>query len=335
MPSSLNSSSRLAINGMGRIGRTLFRLLHQKGNIKNLVAVNDFISKENLIYLLKYDSIRGIFPSEIVSTPNGISIDGHEIFYFQQSEIKNLPWKDFAIDTVAEATGLFTHSSEASHHLNSGAKKVLLTTFSKDIPTTVIGVNQNEANDLSIVSPGDCTINCTAPLIHLVKENFGIDSVHLNVIQAYTTRQELLDKPYKGLRRGRAAAHSIIPFDVNIKPVLENIFPDLKDKVESMSTRVPVPCGAIADISIVMKKSSDAKTINSLIETASKKELKNIASITFDPIVSTDILNNSHSSTIDGLLTKVTDRHLRLMAWFDNEWGYTNRLFDWLVLLNK
>ena len=331
----MTSSSRLAINGMGRIGRTLFRLLHQKGFIKNLVAVNDILSKENLIYLLKYDSIRGIFPAEITSTPNGIGIDGHEILYFQQSEIKNLQWKNFKIDTVVEATGLFTHSSESIHHLNSGAKRVLITTFSKDIPTTVIGVNQNTTGEAAIVSPGDCTINCTAPLIHLVKENFGIDSVHVNVIQAYTTRQELLDKPYKGLRRGRAAAHSIIPFDVNIKPVLENIFPDLKDKIESMSTRVPVPCGAIADISIVMRKSTDAEKINSLIETASLKELKNIVSITFDPIVSTDILNNSHSSTIDGQLTKVTDRHLRLMAWFDNEWGYANRLLDWLVFLNK
>jgi glyceraldehyde 3-phosphate dehydrogenase len=333
--SSLNPASRLAINGMGRIGRTLFRLIHQKGLIKNLVAMNDIIAKENLIYLLKYDSIRGIFPAEIVATTNGINIDGHEILYFQESEIKNLAWKSLGIDTVIEATGLFTHSSEANHHLTNGAKKVLISTFSKDIPTTVIGVNQGSASKAAIISPGDCTINCTAPLIHLVKQNLGIDSVHINVIQAYTTRQELLDKPYKGLRRGRAAAHSIIPFDVNIKPVLENIFPELQNRIESMSTRVPVPCGAVADISIVMKNPSDAKTINSLIEKASQSELKKIVSITFDPIVSTDILNSSYSSTIDGLLTKVTDKHLRLMAWFDNEWGYTNRLFDWLVFLHQ
>ena len=335
MPSSLNPSARLAINGMGRIGRTLFRLIYQKGFIKNLIAMNDIIGKENLIYLLKYDSIRGVFPVEIVSTPNGISIDGHEIFYFQQSEIINHPWKKLNIDIVVEATGLFTHSSEAIHHLNSGARKVLITTFSKDISTTVIGVNQKQSSEAPVVSPGDCTINCTAPLIHLIKENFGIESVHINVIQAYTTRQELLDKPYKGLRRGRAAAHSIIPFDVNIKPVLENIFPDLQNKIESMSTRVPVPCGAMADISILMKNPSDEKTINALIEKAAHAELQNIVSITFDPIVSADILNSPYSSTIDGQLTKVTGKHLRLMAWFDNEWGYTNRLFDWLVFLNQ
>jgi glyceraldehyde 3-phosphate dehydrogenase len=334
MSLSLNPSTRLAINGMGRIGRTLFRILYQKGLIKNLIAVNEIMAKDNLIYLLKYDSIRGTFPSNIIPTQNGISIDGHEILFLQQQEIKNLPWKNHSIDTVIEATGLFTNSYDATHHLSSGAKRVLLTTFSKDVPTTVIGVNQNSYNATSIISPGDCTINCVAPLAHLIRTNFGIESIHINVIQGYTTRQELLDKPYKGLRRGRAAAHSIIPFDVNIKPVLENIFPDLQDKIESMSTRIPIPCGAMADLSIVMKKSANAQLINSLIEEASRTELKDIVSITFDPIVSSDILNNTHSSTIDGLLTKVTNKHLRLLAWFDNEWGYTNRLFDWLTFLN-
>jgi len=324
-------NSRLAINGMGRIGRTLLRLLYQKGLIRNLIAVNDIMSKENLIYLLKYDSIRGIFPGEIISTANGLRIDGNEIFYSQQNEIKNLQWKNFSIDTAIEATGLFTHSSEASGHLTNGAKRVLLTTFSKDIPTTVLGVNQAATNG-PIVSPGDCTINCVAPLIHLMRENFGVDSVHVNVIQGYTTRQELIDKPYKGLRRGRAAAHSIIPFEVNIKPVLENIFPFLQNRIESMSTRVPVPCGAIADISMVLKKSTDGGAVNSLIQNVSQGALSGVVNITFEPIVSMDILNNTHSSTIDGQLTKVTDRHLRLMAWFDNEWGYVNRLLDWMSM---
>ncbi len=324
-------NSRLAINGMGRIGRTLLRLLYQKGLIKNLIAVNDIMSKENLIYLLKYDSIRGIFPGEIISTANGLSIDGNEIFYSQQNEIKNLQWKNFSIDTAIEATGFFTHSSEASGHLTNSAKRVLLTTFSKDIPTTVLGVNQAATNG-PIVSPGDCTINCVAPLIHLMRENFGVDSVHVNVIQGYTTRQELIDKPYKGLRRGRAAAHSIIPFEVNIKPVLENIFPFLQNRIESMSTRVPVPCGAIADISMVLKKFTDGGAVNSLIQNVSQGALSGIVNITFEPIVSMDILNNTHSSTIDGQLTKVTDRHLRLMAWFDNEWGYVNRLLDWMSM---
>ncbi len=165
-----------------------------------------------------------------------------------------------------------------------------------------------------------------------MRENFGVDSVHVNVIQGYTTRQELIDKPYKGLRRGRAAAHSIIPFEVNIKPVLENIFPFLQNRIETMSTRVPVPCGAIADISMVLKKFTDGGAVNSLIQNVSQGALSGIVNITFEPIVSMDILNNTHSSTIDGQLTKVTDRHLRLMAWFDNEWGYVNRLLDWMSM---
>lgn len=327
-----NTSTRLAINGMGRIGRTLLRLLHQKGKIQNLVAVNDIMPKENLIYLLKYDSIRGTFPSEIISTPTGVSVDGHEIFYSSQNDLKTLPWKTHAIEIGVEATGLFTHSSEALQHIHAGAKRVLLTTFSKDVPTTVLGVNQSKAAG-QLISPGDCTINCVAPLIYLMDKNFGVKSVHVNVIQGYTTRQELLDKPYKGLRRGRAAGHSIIPFDVNIKPILENIFPALADKIESMSTRVPVPCGAITDISMVLSNSTNAENVNAIIKNTSQGELRDIVTITFDPIVSTDILNNPHSSTIDGQLTKVTNDHVRLMAWFDNEWGYANRLLDWTRIL--
>jgi glyceraldehyde 3-phosphate dehydrogenase len=330
-----NTSSRLSINGMGRIGRTLFRLIHQQGMIKNLIAINDIMSKENLIYLLKYDSIRGAFSSEINPTEKGFKIGDHEILYLQESEVKNLPWKSYSIDLVIEATGLFTHSFEASVHTTAGAKHVLLTTFSKDIPTTVLGVNEKNVVG-KIVSPGDCTINCVAPLVHLIDKNFGVDSVHVNVIQGYTTRQELLDKPYKGLRRGRAAGHSIIPFEVSIKPVLENIFPNLIDKIESMSTRVPIPCGAIADISMMLKESAKTDDVNKLIQNASLSEMKNIVSITFDPIVSTDILNSTYSSTIDGQLTKVTGKHLKLMAWFDNEWGYANRLYNWIeLLINK
>jgi glyceraldehyde 3-phosphate dehydrogenase len=326
---------RLAINGMGRIGRTLFRVLLQKNSIQNLVAVNDLMPKENLIYLLKYDSIRGTLATEIHSTENGFNIEGHEIHYSQQSDITQLPWTEHAIDTVVEATGLFTHSTEALQHISSGAKRVLLSTYSKDIPSTIWGVNHHLVNqNTKIISPGDCTINCVAPLINVVQNNWGVHSLHINVIQGYTTRQELIDAPYKGLRRGRAAGHSIIPFEVNIKPVLETIFPYLQGKIESMSTRVPIPCGALADISLFLQKPTDAKAVNSIFEKAATNELKDILHITFDPIVSADILGNPHSSVIDRSLTKVTNgNHLKLMAWFDNEWGYANRLVDWLIFL--
>ncbi|MFM9839041.1 MAG: type I glyceraldehyde-3-phosphate dehydrogenase [Cyclobacteriaceae bacterium] len=328
----VKTSSRLAINGMGRIGRTLFRLLRQKNALHNLVAVNDVMPKENLIYLLKYDSMRGSLSSEVTSTSKGISVDGHEIYYYQQSDINQLPWRELTIDTVVEATGLFTHSSEAALHISNGAKRVLLSTYSKDIPSTIWGVNHQDVNkETKIISPGDCTINCVAPLINMVQKNWGVHSLHINVIQGYTTRQELLDAPYKGFRRGRAAGHSIIPFEVNIKPVLETIFPALQGKIESISTRVPIPCGALADVSFFLHKPTDTKTVNSIFEKEAAAELKNIMNITFDPIVSADILGNPHSSVIDGSLTKVTNgNHLKLMAWFDNEWGYANRLMDWV-----
>jgi len=328
-------SPRWAINGMGRIGRTLFRLLYEKGLSQNLVAVNDIMPKDNLIYLLKYDSIRGIFRAKFLQRRMAFSIDGHEIFYDQQAAISNLPWHTHAIDTVIEATGLFTHSTEASLHLSSGAKRVLLTTYGHDIPSSIWGINhQTIAQETRIISPGDCTLNCVAPLLYIFQKNLGIHSVHINVIQAYTTRQQLLDAPYKGFRRGRAASHSIVPFEVKITPELEHIFPALKTRIEAMSTRVPVPCGAIADLAIVFQNITDGQAINSMITKASREELRNITDITFDPIVSTDIIGNPHSSTVDGSLTRVTNgNHLRLLAWFDNEWGYANRLMDWLTVI--
>lgn len=326
---------RMAINGMGRIGRTLLRVLHQQNRLRQVVAVNDIMPKENLIYLLKYDSIRGTMAAEIRSTEQGFEIDGHEIFYSEVAEIEKLPWKKHAVEVVVEATGLFTLHEEASRHLMHGVQKVLLTTFSKDVPVTVWGVNHLLKGESRIISPGDCTINCVAPVMKTLQSKWSIQSAHINVIQGYTTRQELIDSPYKGLRRGRAAAHSIIPFEVNITPTLEHVFPSLKNKIQSMSTRVPVACGALAELSLVLNEEVQAQEVNALFEEASKKSLRNITNITYDPIVSSDILNDTHSGTLDGLLTRVTNgHHVRLLAWFDNEWGYCHRLADWLEELS-
>lgn len=326
-----NKNFTMAINGMGRIGRGLFRLMLEKNLLKHLVVVSDVMSKENLMYLLQYDSIRGPLPFEMTATPNGFQIGEHEV-YFENVEHSPVSWRKHSVDLVVEATGLFTHSGEAAIHLENGAQKVLLTTYAKDIASCVWGVNHYNWNVSStIVSPGDCTINAVAPVLATIQNSLGIDSVHVNVIQAYTTRQELLDKPYKGLRRGRAAAHAIIPFDVNIAPVLENLFPALTGRIETMSTRVPIPCGAFAELSCVVKNKATADEVNALLKSATSGVLSGITSITFDPIVSADIIGNAHSGVVDGLLTRVTnDRHLRMMIWFDNEWGYTNRLLDWI-----
>jgi glyceraldehyde 3-phosphate dehydrogenase len=331
----ISKKGKVAINGMGRIGRTLLRVLRQQNRLRQVVAVNDIMPKENLMYLLKYDSIRGTMDAEIRPTEHGFEVGGHEIFYSEVAEIEKLPWKKQAVDIVVEATGLFTLEGDASRHLMDGVQHVLLTTFSKDVPVTVWGVNHLLKGESRIVSPGDCTINCVAPVLKTLQSKWSIESAHINVIQGYTTRQELIDSPYKGLRRGRAAAHSIIPFEVNIAPTLEHIFPSLKNKIQSMSTRVPVACGALAELSLVLKEEVQTQEVNALFEEASKKSLRNITNITFDPIVSSDILNDVHSGTLDGLLTRVTNgHHVRLLAWFDNEWGYCNRLANWLTELS-
>ena len=322
--------SFLAINGMGRIGRCLFRLLYQQGRLNEIVAIADLMSKENLIYLLKYDSIRGAFPTSIEASEAGILIDGHQIYYNHGDQLPI--WSDMGVDVVIEATGHFTTIERASEHLRSGAKKVLLTTFSFDIPVFVWGVNR-PGTKLSegLISPGDCTINSVAPVLQTIHDEFLVQSVHINVIQGYTTRQELLDKPYKGFRRGRAAAHAIIPFEVNITPILEHIFPDLQNRIESMSTRVPLPCGAFAQVSIVTQKPCSKELVNKIFERKAQGSLQGVTTITYDPIVSADIIGNSNSGVIDGLLTEVTNKHhVRLAVWFDNEWGYVNRLLDWI-----
>lgn len=321
------SKANLGINGMGRIGRNLLRLMLEKGDLRRVVAVNDVMPKETLIYLLRFDSIRGHLNHQITSTDRGFSIDGHEIIYSQHNHPSVIDWQSASVELVVEATGLFTSVKDASIHFLNGAKRVLLTTYSSDAPTFIWGVNQEDEKGERVISPGDCTLNCVAPIINKIDNTFGVRSLYVNVIQGYTTRQLLLDGPYKGLRRGRAAASSIIPFDVNIKPVLEKLFPALSGKLDSMSTRVPIPCGALAELTFQTSRMTDVQTVNSLFEDSSQR---NITKITFDPIVSTDILGSTHSGTVDGLLTKVIGDHVRLQAWFDNEWGYVNRLLDWV-----
>lgn len=334
-PSALGAaqSERIAINGMGRIGRTLLRLIAQRGALSRIVAVNDIMPKENLLYLLRYDTIRGPLGFSIEASESGFTVNGHEIAYSSEAGIAALRWKDRRIDTVVEATGLFTTKADAAVHLKSGAERVLLTTFSSDIPLTIWGVNNHHAPEAQLISPGDCTLGCVAPLVNLLMPRWGIESIHVNVIQGYTTRQELIDGPYKGLRRGRAAAQSIIPFEVHITNSLEKIFSGLKDKVQAMSTRVPVACGALAELSVMLAKPATREEVKAYLQEKAATDLAGIIRVTHDPVVSSDILGDTHSATIDGLLTQVTQkRHLRLLAWFDNEWGFASRLADWLQI---
>jgi glyceraldehyde 3-phosphate dehydrogenase len=326
---------RIAINGMGRIGRLLFRRLIEIEQFE-LVAINDLMPVKNLAYLLKYDSIYGTFPHEIQSAEQVLKIDQKEIAAYQAEDPLQLPWKDLKVDVVLECTGKFTNKERASRHLTAGAGKVLLsTTGAEDIALHVYGHNQNgSTGSLDILSPGGCMTNCSVHVLYILN-SIGIQSAHLNILHSYTSRQALVDMPNEQFRRGRAAAESIIPVAIDLHKSLNQLLPGLKDKINVFSTRIPVANGAMASFTIQLKESVSAAQINRMFKIASLNDYKGILDFTEEPLVSLDIKGNTHSCIIDGTQTAVIGNHIRVVAWFDNEFGFTSRLIDWLVYWNK
>lgn len=320
---------RIAINGMGRIGRLLCRRLMTQPGIE-VVAVNDVMDPNNLCYLLKYDSVYGSANYE-VAYDKSLRINGKVIKCFREPKPLNLPWKELNVDVVLECTGQFMTKEAASQHLTAGAKKVLLsTTGSADIPLLIYGHNQHGLNaGVSIFSPGGCMTNCSTHLIYLIN-SIGIESLQLNVIHSYTSRQELVDAPHKDFRRGRAAAESIIPVPVDLAESLERLFPTLQNRIAAMTTRVPVANGAFGDFTFQLKAEVSREQINQLLKEAAEGEYNGIVSYTEEPLVSLDIKGNTHSCIIDGSLTSVVGKQVKLLAFFDNEFGYTSRMIDWL-----
>ncbi|MEO6905472.1 MAG: glyceraldehyde 3-phosphate dehydrogenase NAD-binding domain-containing protein [Ginsengibacter sp.] len=326
---------RIAINGMGRIGRLLFRRLVDNEHFE-VVAVNDIMPVENLAYLLKYDSVYGTFPSKIVADGNSLLLNTKEIVALQNEDPENLPWKDLNIDVVLECSGRFVDKAGASKHIFAGAKKVLLsTTGADDIPLLVYGYNQNGSIDkIDILSPGGCMTNCSVHVLYILN-SIGINSVHINILHSYTSRQALVDMPHSQFRRGRAAAESIIPVAIDLHKSLNRLLPALKDKINVFSTRVPVSNGAMASFSIQLKSNTTAAEVNNLFRTAAQNEYKGILDYTEEPLVSLDIKANSNSCIIDGTQTAVIGNHARVVAWFDNEFGFTSRMIDWLNYWRK
>jgi glyceraldehyde 3-phosphate dehydrogenase len=320
---------RIAINGMGRIGRLLFRRLINHPQIE-VGAVNDIMDPQNLAYLLQYDSVYGKFALPVLYNQN-LSVGDTEVKCFSEPDPLKLPWNDLNVDVVLECTGKFSSLHTASKHLSAGAKKVLLsTTGSNDIPLMIYGHNQQSLdNGVDIISPGGCMTNCSTHLIYLVN-SIGIESVHINVIHSYTSRQELVDAPHKDFRRGRAAAESIIPVAVDLEISLERLFPPLKNKIAAVTTRVPVANGALADFTFQVKEEVTREQINTLFKKAALGEYKGVIDYTEHPIVSLDIKSNEHSAIIDGSLTSVVGKQVKVFAFFDNEYGYTSRIIDWL-----
>lgn len=316
---------------MGRIGRLLFRKLIDHPGIE-IVAVNDLMDPNNLAYLLQYDSVYGKMDHQVAYQKKLIIENKKEIECFREADPSKLPWKKLSVDIVLECTGKFTTAQSASQHLNAGAKKVLLsTTGSEDIPLMIFGHNQQPlTKETTIISPGGCMTNCSTHLIYLMN-SIGIESVQINVIHSYTSRQELVDGPHKDFRRGRAAAESIIPVPVDLEQSLQRIFPVLENKIAAITTRVPVANDAFGDFTFQLKDDVSIQTINQIFKEAASGEYKGIIEYTEEPLVSLDIKSNPHSAIVDGSLTSVVGKQVKVFAFFDNEFGYTSRMIDWLI----
>lgn len=319
----------IAINGFGRIGRVFFRNAIFNPHI-NIVGINDITDAATLAHLLKYDSVHRKFDGEVKFDKDHLFINGKEIRIFASKDPESLPWKALDVDIVIESTGLFLDKASAQKHLNAGAKKIILSAPAKDddIKTIVMGVNDHLLNaEDTIVSNASCTTNCAAPMLKVLQQ-WGIEEAYVTTVHSYTGDQRLHDAPHKDLRRARAAAMSIIPTSTGAAKALGKIFPDMEDKLGGCGMRVPVPDGSLTDITCVLTQYPSVEQINEAFKKASETDLKNIMKYTEDPLVSTDVIGNTHSVVFDSEFTSVVGNLVKIIGWYDNEFGYSNRLVD-------
>ncbi len=325
----------IGINGFGRIGRTLFRLLHNYPEIK-VTAINDLADSGTLAHLLKYDSIHGPFQQQVSFEDNALVVNGEIINMQQQEHPRHIDWKTPKVDIVIEATGKFKSRSSLDHHLKNGAKKVILAVppADEDIKMIVFGVNDKilTASD-HIISNASCTTNNAAPMIKVLHENWGVEQAYITTIHSFTSDQSLHDRPHRDLRRARAASQSIIPTTTGAAKALTHIFPDLANVIGGCGIRVPVPNGSLTDITLNLKKDTTIQEINDTFDLVSKNELKNVLFYTKDPIVSIDINNSCYSCTFDSQMTSVLGKMVKVIGWYDNETGYSSRIIDVIQLL--
>lgn len=322
--------TRVAINGFGRIGRLTFKLLLEKEDIE-LIAVNDLTDPVTLAHLLQYDSVHGKYPFAVKAVDGNIVVKGKTIRIFAERNPENIPWGDLDIDIVLESTGKFTEKSLAEGHLKAGAKKVIITapSPSKDVPTIVLGVNDHILNGKeTIISNASCTTNCLAPMVKVLEDNFGIEKGFVSTVHSYTNDQNLHDAPHRDLRRARAAAYSIIPTTTNAAKAMEIVLPALKGKIEASAMRVPVPDGSLTDLVVLLKKETTTEELNAVFKKASEGSMKGIIEYEIAPIVSIDIIGNPHSCIFDSALTSAKGNLVKIVGWYDNESGYSNRLVD-------
>ncbi len=331
--------TRVAINGFGRIGRSVFRVLNNTQDIE-LVAINDIFDKEALVYLLKYDTVMGRFPGKVNLEGDKLTAGNQNVKLLAERVPEELPWKDLGIDIVVESTGIFRKKSQIENHIKAGAKKVVLTVPAKDDIdyTVVLGVNDDGlSSDHSIVSNASCTTNCLAPMAKVLHEEFGIELGVINTIHAYTNDQRLADVPHSDWRRSRAAAENVIPTTTGAARAVGKVLPELDGKLDGISMRVPVPDGSVVDFNIRLEKDVTVSDINDAVRAASDKgSVSKVLQYSTLPVVSTDIIGNSHSSIFDAPFTRVIEGNfVKTLNWYDNEWGYSNRVVDLIGLLGK
>ena len=322
---------RIGINGFGRIGRNVFRILNAREDLE-VVAINDLTDTKTLAHLLRYDTVAGRFDGQVEVGDGTMTVDGKEIRTLAERDPAALPWGDLGVDFVVEATGIFRSRAQCQMHIDAGAKKVVLTVPPKDEidNMVVLGVNCDTLTaDHNIVSNASCTTNCLAPLAKVLHDSFGIKRGLMNTIHAYTNDQRILDLPHSDLRRARAAAQNIIPTSTGAARAVGKVLPELNGKLDGMSMRVPVPCGSVVDLVAEVEKTVSVKEINAAVQAAAEGPLQGVLQYSEDPLVSSDILGNPHSSIFDAQSTMVMDNNMvKVVSWYDNEWGYSNRVCD-------
>ena len=320
---------RIAINGFGRIGRLAFRQLVSRSAFQ-VVVINDLTDVETLAHLLKYDSIHGLFPGDVAVSNGNLVVNGQEIQITAERNPADLPWGASQVDLVVESTGVFADAEKASAHLTAGAGKVIISAPAKgDLKTVVLGVNDDILTaDDRIVSNASCTTNCLAPMAKVLNDTFGLETGYITTIHAYTADQRLQDAPHKDLRRARAAALSMIPTSTGAAKAVGLVLPELAGKLDGMAVRVPTPTGSVTDLTATLKTEATAEQVNAALKAAAEGPMKGIVQYCEDPIVSVDIVGNTHSCIIDAALTKCTGNLVKVFGWYDNEAGYATRVVD-------
>ena len=330
---------KVGVNGFGRIGRMVVRAALEGNHELDFVAVNDLTDSATLAYLLKHDSVHGTIPQKVEATSTGLKIDGKELRVFSNPDPGEIPWSDLGVEVVVESSGRFTTKDKASRHLKNSVEHVIISAPSKDADVTIcMGVNENafDVGNHKIISNASCTTNCLAPVAKVLHQRFGIVKAMMTTIHSYTNDQEILDLPHKDLRRGRAAALSMIPTSTGAAKAVGLVLPELKGKFDGISVRVPTPNVSLVDVVIQTEKPTSAEEINKVLRDSSNGDLKGILSCSDEQLVSIDFNGNANSSIIDTTFTRSVDPHThKVLAWYDNEWGYSNRVVDLIAYVAK